>query len=777
MFTERHPDAFILVINDDALTLELLHRMLEAEGYQNVCTETDAQRGLERCLQQQPDLLLLDLHMPQLSGYDVLATLRGEAREMPFFPVLVVTADTTPQARQRALALGASDFLTLPFDPTEALLRVRNLLALQFLTRSLREQIQTRTEQVASTQAAFEQLFVANPLPMWIYDRETLRFLAVNTAATGRYGFTREEFLQMTLVDIRPPAQVPDLFEQLKAFGRYMTSGTGVQARHRYKDGTCVDVWARFQPVEFEGRGAVVVTIEDITARLAAQYALQDSEQRYRLISENSPTMICRFLPTGQCVFVSSASLALMGYAPDEVLDMNIEDLIHPEDVDMLHAAAVRATSGDVATAPSPVEYRLRTREGRYIWVESILRAIYDEHGELLETQTSTIDISARKAAEAEVQEQLRRYRTLIELTAALEASSEPVAVVEAALERCLELTEYTRGYFVEVSDQIKVRATRGTDALPLLEAAKMFADLGELPQILQPVRAGAPFFPQDHPDLASRFQQRQVPTFCVLPLLAQGEHVAALVFVVDGPQVQISAETTSLLRAVAGRINHAFERSTYISQLNQSREETLRALGLVLEYRDYETKGHTDRVLAWSERLGAVFGFAGAELDALRWGAMLHDTGKVAIPDGILLKPGTLTAEEFEVIKRHPGIGHEMLTHIPSLPPTTLDVVLYHQERWNGSGYPSRRAGHDIPLAARLFAVVDVYDALTSQRPYKPAWTHEEAIAQLRREAGTLLDPDIVQVFVQLFSEGASGAAGPQAGGDLEGRPGSSAP
>ena len=148
------------------------------------------------------------------------------------------------------------------------------------------------------------------------------------------------------------------------------------------------------------------------------------------------------------------------------------------------------------------------------------------------------------------------------------------------------------------------------------------------------------------------------------------------------------------------------------------------------------------------TERLGCALGFAGADLAALRWGAFLHDTGKVAIPDAILLKPGKLTPEEWDLIKRHPGIGFEMLHHIPSLPATTLEVVLYHQERWNGSGYPKGLEGTAIPLAARVFAVVDIYDALTSERPYKPAWSHEEAVAQLRKEAGVLLDARVVRTF-----------------------------
>ncbi|MFD1734013.1 HD-GYP domain-containing protein [Deinococcus malanensis] len=125
-----------------------------------------------------------------------------------------------------------------------------------------------------------------------------------------------------------------------------------------------------------------------------------------------------------------------------------------------------------------------------------------------------------------------------------------------------------------------------------------------------------------------------------------------------------------------------------------------------------------------------------------------------MAIPDAILLKPGKLDAEEWAVIKRHPGIGYEMLQHIPSLPPSTLEVVLYHQERWDGSGYPKGLAGMDIPLAARVFAVVDVYDALTSERPYKKAWTREAAVAQLQKEAGVLLDARVVEAFVRVLAQ-----------------------
>ncbi|GEM46298.1 PAS domain S-box protein [Deinococcus cellulosilyticus] len=194
-------------------------------------------------------------------------------------------------------------------------------------------------------------------------------------------------------------------------------------------------------------------------------------------------------------------------------------------------------------------------------------------------------------------------------------------------------------------------------------------------------------------------------------------------------------------------------QRTAHLHDLQASREETLKAMGVMLEYRNYETKGHTDRVVQLSERLGRVLGFDGDALDALRWGAYLHDTGKISIPDHILLKPAKLDADEWAIMKRHTVIGFELLKNIPTLPQLTLDVVLYHHERWDGTGYPGALAGDKIPLAARAFALIDVYDALTDERPYKRAWSKAEALAEILRTSGSHFDPELAHIFVDLMS------------------------
>jgi len=188
------------------------------------------------------------------------------------------------------------------------------------------------------------------------------------------------------------------------------------------------------------------------------------------------------------------------------------------------------------------------------------------------------------------------------------------------------------------------------------------------------------------------------------------------------------------------------------IAEVERSHEAALRTMGLVLEYRDYESKGHTDRVTALALSLGQAAGLDEDALTCLRWGGYLHDIGKVAIPDPILLKPGRLTPEEFEIMKTHVTIGEAMLRQLGFLPEATLKIVRHHHERWSGGGYPDDLRGEAIPQLARIFAIADVYDALTSERPYKKAWTRAQALAEIEAQSGRQFDPELTRLFLQIM-------------------------
>jgi putative nucleotidyltransferase with HDIG domain len=166
---------------------------------------------------------------------------------------------------------------------------------------------------------------------------------------------------------------------------------------------------------------------------------------------------------------------------------------------------------------------------------------------------------------------------------------------------------------------------------------------------------------------------------------------------------------------------------------------------------RDHETTGHSFRVALYAMALARSLGLPADLLKAIEWGALLHDVGKMAVPDNILRKEGPLTANEWHIMQQHPTWGFDMLAEVSFLQPAAIEIVYSHHERWDGHGYPRRLAGEQIPLAARIFAVVDTYDAITSDRPYRRARSHGAAIAELERVAGQQLDPTMVAAFQRL--------------------------
>lgn len=185
---------------------------------------------------------------------------------------------------------------------------------------------------------------------------------------------------------------------------------------------------------------------------------------------------------------------------------------------------------------------------------------------------------------------------------------------------------------------------------------------------------------------------------------------------------------------------------------LNQAYEATIEGWSRALDLRDHETEGHSRRVTEMTLRLAREIGISEEELVPVRRGALLHDIGKMGVPDRVLLKPGPLTDDEWAVMRWHPTLACEMLEPITFLH-AALDIPGGHHEKWDGTGYPDGLAGEDIPLAARLFAVVDVWDALRSDRPYRKAWPEERVLDHLCSLSGSHFDPQIVRVFMALVS------------------------
>lgn len=191
------------------------------------------------------------------------------------------------------------------------------------------------------------------------------------------------------------------------------------------------------------------------------------------------------------------------------------------------------------------------------------------------------------------------------------------------------------------------------------------------------------------------------------------------------------------------------------MDELRETRLQIVQRLGRAAEYKDNETGMHVIRMSHFAQRLALAAGCSAEWAEDLLNAAPMHDVGKIGIPDAILQKPGKLTAEEWAVMQTHPRIGAEIIGEHPSgVLKLARSVALYHHEKWDGSGYPHGLAGEAIPLEARIVAQADVFDALTSQRPYKQAWPPEEAMALIQAQAGQHFDPQLVALFVPLMPE-----------------------
>lgn len=197
-------------------------------------------------------------------------------------------------------------------------------------------------------------------------------------------------------------------------------------------------------------------------------------------------------------------------------------------------------------------------------------------------------------------------------------------------------------------------------------------------------------------------------------------------------------------------QFNRALEKNQILlKDLERSYETTLDSWSRALDLRDKETEGHTQRVAELTLRTAKKMGFSEEELIHIRRGALLHDIGKLGVPDSILLKAGPLTDEETNFMRNHTQFAYDLIHPIEYLRPA-LDIPTMHHEKWDGSGYPRGLKGEEIPLSARIFAIADVYDALTSDRPYRSAWPKEKAVQYICEQAGSHFDPQIVPIFLQ---------------------------
>jgi len=262
-----------------------------------------------------------------------------------------------------------------------------------------------------------------------------------------------------------------------------------------------------------------------------------------------------------------------------------------------------------------------------------------------------------------------------------------------------------------------------------------------------------------EEPDIRNYFPEEGFSFYCRVPLCAHGKTIG-LVELFNRSPFDSTPGWEAFLDTLAGQAAIALDNARLMEDLTQANvslrqayNTTIEGWSRALDLRDHETEGHCMRVAQMSVKLGKALGLPNAEIENLYRGALLHDIGKVGIPDAILLKPGPLSDDERSIMSLHPTYAYDLLSPIEYLLPS-LAVPWCHHEKWDGTGYPQGLTGEDIPLSARIFAVIDVWDALSSERPYRGPWERGQIIAHIKEQSGSHFDPSVVDAFLALVEK-----------------------
>lgn len=493
---------------------------------------------------------------------------------------------------------------------------------------------------------------------------------------------------------------------------------------------------------------------------------VERSESRFRSLVQNGTDIVTILDAEGTVLYDSSSIMGVLGYRPESRIGMSVFDHLHPDD-----SVRIRSALAQVLNSPKlgRFEYRIRDSNGRWRWCESVVTNLLDDPA-VAGVVVNTRDIGERKQAEVEISrlnaDLRRRLSTLTALHAIDDAITGSVDLrltlgvvldqvtavlgVDAAAvllyheaSMTLELAA-SRGFAASVASWPRLRLGEGHVGRALLDRSTVeLSDPGSVEQVLA-----------HSPDLLRRGYSHCV----AVPLVAQGEAQGVLL-VLNRRVMQPNADRSEALEALASQTAIAIRSANLFQGLQRSNvdlrlayDTTIEGWANALDLKDEETHGHSQRVTNMTVDLARHMGVGEDDLVHVRRGALLHDIGKMGVPDAILLKPGSLDEDEREIMKRHTTYAYELLSPIRFLKPA-IDIPYCHHERWDGTGYPRGLAGDQIPLAARIFAVVDVYDALSSDRPYRRAWSRDKVLEHLRAESGSHFDPRVVTAFLELLA------------------------
>jgi PAS domain S-box-containing protein/putative nucleotidyltransferase with HDIG domain len=605
----------------------------------------------------------------------------------------------------------------------------------------------------------FRKVWEATSDAMALSDPEGI-VLAANLAYLNLYGYPTEQVIGRSFAVIFPEENREQAMEAYKAIfaseGNPPTFETAI--RRRGGGERIVESKAAFLTIEGR-RIAMLSTIRDITEQKRAEEALHEKQ---RLLSESQ-----RIGHIGSWSYDIATDIFQYSDEMYRLLDVSAQDfrhhkagflsLIYPSDRPKVTTWLEAIQTG---TRAKELNFRLFRQNGELRYIQSQGAVIFDSSGNPARFTGTAQDVTEHKLDEIQIRQQIHRMTALSKIDQAIISTMDLGTMLETVLSQVVEQLQVDAADVLQLHSSLEMLdyvAGRGFRT-PVAESAQVpiarslagrVAKERRLIQI-QDLRE-----PSHGYHLSDRLAGEGFVSYVGVPLITKGK-VKGVLEVFHRTPLHPYAEWVDFLSALAGQAAVAIENASLFANLeqinrdlSQAYDSTIEGWSRALDLRDKETEGHTLRVTELTLALAQKFSFTDTQLLYIRWGGLLHDIGKMGIPDPILLKPEPLNEEEGAIMRKHPQFAYDLLQPIAFLTPA-LDIPYCHHERWDGTGYPRGLKGEEIPLPARIFAVADVWDALCSDRPYRPRWAEEKVRDHICALSGTHFDPQVVDVFIR---------------------------
>ncbi len=484
--------------------------------------------------------------------------------------------------------------------------------------------------------------------------------------------------------------------------------------------------------------------------------ALMETEKRFQIALKNSPTVVFAQDQDLRYTWIENPRWALpSGY----FLGRTDFEIYEP-----FTAARLWALKTEVLKTGVGVQTEMWMVVGEMSgYYDLTIEPTFNSHGEVNGLICSAADLTEIKLANERAEQQLKRLAALRKIDQTITSTLDLRVTLNLLLDQVSTLLEVDASSILLFNPQMQQLEFGAGVGFRSSRIREISLALGQgLAGLAVMQRRGSGIVDLDK---STDFVRRdaligdEFVQYTNLPLIAKGE-VEGVLEVYNRTYVDWDPEWVQFFEALAGQAAIAIDNMMLYEELKRKNADlmlaydaTLEGWSRALELRDQETDGHSRRVTDLAVRLAHRLGMSDDELVDFRRGTLLHDIGKMGVPDSILLKPGPLSSEEWAIMRNHPQYAYQMLAPIPYLR-RALDIPYCHHEHWDGSGYPRGLKGEEIPLGARVFSVVDVWDALRSDRPYRPAWPPEKALQYIKDLSGRQFDPRVVQVFLEILEE-----------------------